>query len=402
MKIGIIGGGAAGLVAAIYAKTEENEVIIFEKKDSCAKKILMTGNGRCNYWNENQEKRHYHSENPEIVKEIMTEENAQEVLSFFDMLGVVSKIKNGYYYPYSNQASTIKTLLLKEIERKKIETKENFEVDEIEKKGNHFLIKSKEEEWEVDRVILATGSSASLREKDNNGYRVAQSFGHNILPLVPSLVPLVSARKDLKKWAGVRSNAIVSLWVEDQCYGTEEGELQWTEDGLSGICIFNLSGMASKALSLGQKVSIKIQWMPWLRSVEEGRDWFDDKKRNTHPLENVLVGFLNPKLIEILLKTAMVSKNQSWKALTEEEKNRVLNVLFSLEIPISKTKSLERAQVCKGGIPLSEIVPSTMESKKEKGLYMVGELLDVDGDCGGYNLGFAWTTGMLAGKGVRK
>ena len=181
-KVVIVGGGASGLVAAIKAKKDDNEVIILERNVGCGKKILATGNGKCNYWNENQDLKHYHSHNNELLSSIITENLKEEALNLFNQLGVYPKIKNGYYYPFSNQATTIKNILLKEIERKKIIIKNNFFVKEIKKKSTKFEIEGENEILKADKVIIATGSKSSPKTgSDGTGYNILSKFGHKII-----------------------------------------------------------------------------------------------------------------------------------------------------------------------------------------------------------------------------
>lgn len=402
MRVVIVGGGASGLVAAIYAKRNGNDVIIVEKNNRCGKKILSTGNGRCNYWNQDQDISHYHSDTPQALNWIMTEENQREILSFFENLGMVSRIKNGYYYPYSNQASTVQSLLLKEVDRLGIERKENFLVQAIKKVDSIFLVQSQEETIEVDEVILATGSKASLSEGEGNGYCLATSFGHSFVPLFPSLVSLKGEGPYFKQWDGIRAEVIASLFIDGKKVKEEEGEVQLTSYGVSGICVFNLSRFVGVALSHHQKVTLHLQFMPFLSSKEEAYSWFQKKRKVPLSLETLLEGFLNHKLVEIILKRAHLSKEKTWDECEMRERESLIKILFDFEVPIVGTNSFQKAQVCRGGVPLSEIHYETMESKLVPGLFLTGELLDVDGDCGGYNLGFAWISGMIAGKGVGK
>lgn len=404
MKIVVVGGGASGLVSAIYGAKNNDEVIILERNSSCAKKILVTGNGRCNYWNMDQEISHYHSSSLEKMDTIITKNHQEEILEFFNNLGIVPKIKNGYYYPYSNQATSIKNALLNEVKKLNIEIIEDFFVERIEKEQDKFYLYSSSKKIDADKVILATGSKACPKTgSDGNGYYLAKNFGHSLVPVLPSLVQLKGNENYFKEWDGVRADVELSLIYENEKLKEETGEIQLTDYGISGICTFNISGLASKLLYEGKIPQVKINFCPFIEK-ENFENWLE--KRNivmTSPtIEELLEGFLNYKLIIALLKKCHISKTEEWDHLTSLKKQELISSLTELTFEITDTNSFDKAQVCSGGIPLAEVNLDTLESKKVEGLYLVGELLDVDGDCGGYNLGFAWISGMIAGKGASK
>ncbi len=403
MKTIIIGAGASGLISAIYAAKNSSEVIILERNDTSAKKILITGNGRCNYYNEDQNINHYHSENNELIKDIITKENTDEIMNFFNKIGIVPKIKDGYYYPYSNQATSIKEALLTEAKIKgvKIITGEN--VTKINKNNNKFVIETENNTYNADKVILATGSKAYPKTgSDGSGYLLARFFGHKITNIYPSLSQLKGEESYFKNWGGVRADVKVSLLENNKIIKEEKGEIQLTNNGVSGICIFNLSGLASKGLMEGKKEEIVINFMPWLNNFNEASNYLEErnKKLKNRTIEQFLEGFLNYKLIHVILKLSKINKDDFWNELNIEKKKNLIQKLISFTLKITKISSFEESQVCKGGVSLEEINVKTMESKLEKNLYIIGELLDVDGDCGGYNLTFAWISGMLAGKNI--
>jgi len=402
MKVAIVGGGASGLVAAITAARNGADVTILERNSDCGKKLLITGNGKCNYWNLDQDLSHYHSENLNCLKQLFTEENKQKVDDFFTSLGIVPMIKNGYYYPYSNQATSIKSALLKAIELFNVKVIHNFYVEEIKKEKESFCINPKKENLLFDKVILSTGSKACPKTgSDGNGYTLAASFHHSIVLVLPSLVQLKGNGNYFKDWDGVRINVSLTLFVDGILEKEEMGEIQLTNYGISGICTFNVSGAVSKALSRGKKVVIKINFCPFLPK-EDFLSWFSKRNEGLglETIEDLLEGFLNYKLIHVILKQVGFTKNKKWSELSLDEAKYLSRWITEFSIEITDTNGFEKAQVCSGGVSLEEVNLNTMESLKEKGLYMTGELLDVDGDCGGYNLGFAWISGMIAGNGV--
>lgn len=402
----VIGGGASGLITAIYAAKNGNKVTILEKNKTCGKKILITGNGKCNYWNSNQSLTNYHTNNKDILEKILTNKNQQELLSFFDTIGIIPRIKDGYYYPYSNQATSIQTALIKEAELQGVEIITETEVFDIKKEHNSFIISTSNGIYKGNKIVLSTGSKASPKTgSDGLGYKLAISFGHNLIEPLPALVQLKVNTNFLKEWHGIRSDVSVSLLENNRLIDKQIGEIQLTDYGISGICIFCLSGQVSRGLSLNKKEQISINFMhPFnLSKKEEFIKWMDE--RNTlvknRSISDLLDGLLNYKLINLILKLAKIDRNLRWNKLSLHEKLILGDNLTNFKLDITGTNSFESSQTCTGGIPLTEINPNTMESIKTKGLYLTGELLDVDGNCGGYNLTFAWITGYLAGTNIK-
>ena len=403
MKVVVIGGGASGVVSAITAKktNPENEVIILEKNNTLLKKILITGNGRCNYYNETYNKKYYHSKTPELIDCFINSNNLKEALDFFDNLGVIPKIKNGCYYPVTNQAITIKSLLEEEINKLKIEVIYNTEVIDIKKDNNKFIIETKDNKYESDKVILSTGSySYSKTGSDGFAYSILEKLSHEIIKPVPALVQLESNFKYLKDWDGIRSDVVVELFEDNNYIAKEEGEIQLTKYGVSGICIFNLSHYISRGLLENKKYQIKINFVPFIETLIT--PWMDNysKKNKEKNINELLQGFINIKLIPIILKVSKINKDKKYSELTNEEKLILCKTLRSLTIDITNTKGFDNSQVCNGGVKLDEVNINTMESKKVKGLYIIGEILDITGNCGGYNLTECWISGILAGKSI--
>lgn len=404
-KVVIVGGGASGLVAAIYAARNRNDVLILEKKEVVGKKILATGNGRCNYFNSNQNIEHFKSVENERIKDVINKENQNEILDFFYDIGIEPKIKNGYYYPLSNQAVTVRDALLKEAQMSNVEIKTETNVQNITKEGQKFVIFNSEEKIYADKVILACGSKAALKnDYDANGYKLCEEFGINIVKPLPALVQLKGKEKFFKKWNGIRADAKVELYENGIKKIEDVGEIQLTDYGISGICVFNLSGMAIRGLDKGNKEQVKINFLfnIGLNEKEDFVKWMDmrNERIQDRTICELLYGVLNKKLVDILLKEANVDESLVWNNLSEKEKIEFARMIVDLKIDITGSNSFDKAQVCSGGVSLKEMNLLTMESKKVQDLFIVGELLDVNGDCGGYNLEWAWITGMIAGKSV--
>lgn len=405
-KVVIIGGGAAGLTAAINAKSDTNEVVILERNSTCGKKLLITGNGRCNYYNSNQNLEKYYSQNMELIPQIINDNNSKKIIDFFDDLGIVPMIKNGYYYPFSNQAITIKNSLEKEALRKKVVIKNNFLVESIKKEKNKYIISSQSDQIIADILVIATGSKASpLTGSDGIGYKLLKDLSHNIVKPLPALVQLKTKGKYLKDWSGIRTEVKLSLYEDGKKIKEEFGQIQLTNYGISGICTFNLSGIISRGLNDHKEEIVKINFLPFLNynSIDEYIDWFNSKSiKKDKSIFDILEGVLNNKLVFVLLKYNNIEKDKVWYSLSQKEKIKLITSLISFKVEITETTGFSNAQVCSGGVLLTDINLTTMESKINKNLYIVGELLDIYGDCGGYNLTIAWLSSILAGQNIKE
>ena len=404
-KVAIIGAGAAGVICGIHAVCSDIQVVLFDKNIMALKKLLATGNGRCNYWNSNQDLCHYHSSEEELLPSIITPEIQREVLDFFDSLGVVPNIRNGYYYPYSNQASSIRDLLEVEARRRGVIFSLGSEVVDVYRESDKFVIVYDDKKEYFDDLVIATGSLASFKKsgEGESGYLFAEKFGLDVSIVHPALVALKTSGDFLKDWAGVRATCVVSLYQDGNFVKSEEGEIQLTDYGVSGICIFNLSRYASLEYRYS-KMELKISFLPFLKdkSKEYITSWFSKRgeQLGDYSMVSFLEGLLPYKLLMVILSRTNISKSSTWSSLTEEEKDRLLSYILEFPLLINGCRDFSCAQVCAGGVKLSS-VNSNLEAKKIPHLYFVGEVLDVDGDCGGYNLGFAWMSGLIVGKSIR-
>ena len=385
MKIIIIGSGASGLAAGISLLRCGYDVTILERNNISGKKLLLTGAGRCNFFNSDQNIVHYHSNDKDILAKIITSDNIHLVEDFITSLGIIPKVKDGYYYPFANQAYNMKELLERTYLDLGGKIKYNYLVEKIEKKNSLFLVN---DTISCDKLILATGSKAyKMTGSDGIGYQLAKKFNHHIVKVLPSLTSLITREKINLK--GVRVDAKVTLYEDGVKVREELGQVQFTAYGLSGICIFNLSYYAVKGLNKNKKEVITIDLMPFMDKVS-----FKNKK-----VYDLLLGFLPNKMIDYILKTLDISKDVYYEDLSNDKKQELTKILKAMEFNITSYKEFDFSQVCSGGVSLREINPLTMESIFVKNLYIIGELLDVNGDCGGYNLTFAFLSGILTSRG---
>ena len=399
-EVVIVGGGASGLTAAITAARNGKDVTLIERNNKCGKKILITGNGRCNFWNTDENLSHFHSSTPNLLKEFITDERKNSILKFFDSLGLAYKTKNGYYYPFSNQAFTVENALLSECKKLNIKIINDIVVEKIIKK-DCFIINPDKENIKAKNIIIATGSKAAPKTgSDGLGYEISKSLGHNIITPLPSLVQLKADEPYFKNWSGIRTDVKVNLLINHKYIKSETGEVQLTNYGLSGICIFNLSGETAKALNQNKNVIISINFIPF---ASNPKIFLQTLNKNSYhkTISELLEGILHYKLVDIIIKKTHLKRDLLLNTLTDNELNNLIKTLTDFQIEILDTHTLDHAQVCSGGIPLTEINSKTLESLKVKNLYFTGEIIDIDGDCGGYNLGWAWMSGIIAGKNVK-
>ena len=368
--------------------SKKYKVTLLEKNDKSSKKILITGNGKCNYWNKNIDVSKYNTDLEEKLRKIL--ERKDETFEFLSDLGIYPTIKDDYYYPHSLSSLSIKEIFDRAL-RNNVDIRYNTEVLDVKKEKGKFRVLTNNGEYFCDKLILAMGSKASPKTgSDGKIYEILNNLGLKINHVLPALVGLKGNQKYMKDWNGIRIEGSLKLFLDNELIKESSGEIQLTDYGISGICVFNLSSIASKALYENKEVRVKINFF------EE--DFYEFMEKNTLnlTLEETLESLFNYKLMHIFFKLSKVNKDKKWKDLSESDKRSLANVINEFNIKIEEVGSFDRAQVCTGGLSLSEINASTMETRIEN-LYVVGEALDVDGECGGFNLAFAFITGFIVG-----
>ena len=401
VDVAVIGGGAAGFVAAIMAKKHGKSVAILERKDRVLKKVLATGNGRCNYTNINANISNYYGENSSFIKEVLENFTVKDTIKFFEEIGIVPKIEErGKVYPYSGQASSIVDVLRRTADYLGIESHVNFNVVKIVNKSSDFRIYSEDSKSiTAKKVILAAGGQASPELGSNgSGYKLAKELGHEITELRPALVQLKTEKEPIKGLEGIKVNSKINVFSKDKLLASDEGELLFTNYGISGSVVFNLSHV----VALYDRIKFIVDFMPDY-NVEEIEELLKKRQEKLSYLtmENYLTGVLNKKLGQLLLKRAGIEKLSFLVSKLDKTMiSKIAELIKNYEIKVIETTGFKNAQVTAGGVKTNDINPKTMESYKIKGIYFIGEILDVFGDCGGYNLQWAWATGYLAGNNI--
>ncbi len=398
--VAVIGGGAAGMMAAITAAREGVKVTILEHKDRIGKKILSTGNGRCNFTNTFQTPACYRSDNRDFAWNIIQKFNVEKTISFFKELGIYPKDRNGYLYPYSDQAAAILEVLQIEIAKLDICVMTEINVLDIQPVKRGIRVTTDKKTITVDSVILACGSKAApVTGSDGSGYQLAKLLGHRIVPVLPALVQLRCAEKFYKSISGVRVQGTVEIYADDISLASDTGEIQLTNYGISGIPVFQVSRYAAKAIYQKQSVTAVLNFMPDMNKDEFLS--FLQERITLCPhktLDEFFTGIFPKKLCELWIRLSRLPKEMRVSDLSGEQLEKLVLLIQHLRTHITETNAFEQAQICCGGVDTTEINPDTLESNYVPGIYFAGELLDVDGICGGYNLQWAWSSGFVAGR----
>lgn len=398
----VIGAGASGIMASITVKDNGKDVGILESKKRIGQKLLSTGNGRCNITNKYINYSRYHSKNTDFFKDTLDNFTLNDTITFFNSLGLpLTTLEKGKMYPLSLQASSVLDILKMSLEDRNIPIYLNSKVKNIVYTNKHFKIFCEDKLYESRKIIFCTGGkSAPDTGSDGSGFNICKKLGHNIISPIPALVQLKLDYARLKALSGVKFNGNVTLLVDSKMKEQDEGELLFTNYGISGPPILNISGTASYNLFKKRLVELEIDILPQFSEKELiellENHWGILSYRSVY---NSLIGIINKKIIPILLNEASVKNiHKPCDELTWIEKNNIYRLIKSWKFKVYDTNSFKNSQVTSGGIDVCEINPKTLESKKIKNLYFAGEILDVHGDCGGFNLQWAWSSGFKAGK----
>ena len=404
-RIAIIGAGASGLLSSIILGRAGFKVTVFEKNTKIGRKILATGNGRCNISNENISSNNYYVNDTNFINYPLNQFNYKKFKSFFEELGIeLTSKENGRVYPITSQASSVVDILVYEAKAVGVEFILNTAIEKIQFKNSNFIIHSNEIEYLANKVIISTGSFAMPKLGScNSGYGFAQEFGHEIVEPLASLVQLQSDNKSIREMSGTKIDAKVTLEVNKDYVTSSTADVLFTNYGLSGNAILDVSREASYALSIGSLVTVKLDIFPNIN-----KDTLINKltKRLSNSKDKDkyfwLEGFMNKKLIRYVIDNSGIKHNISKASqLTKKDIMSLVYFMKNIKINITDTKGFETAEVSAGGVDISQIESKSMQSKLQKGLYFVGEVLDVDGQCGGYNLHWAWASSYVCSNAIK-
>lgn len=404
--VGIVGGGAAGMMAAITAAGQGAVVTLFERGERVGKKLLMTGNGRCNLGNQVLNMEKYYGSDPEWIERALARFGTVETIRFFQSLGLLVKDKGGYLYPACEQASVVLDVLRNELKTLGVRILTGYKVNRIvsrktgekARNGGGIVVSDGEKDYTFDAVILACGGRAAPRTgSDGSGYKLARQLGHHLIPTVPALVQLRCREEYLKAVAGVRAEGTVSVMRDGKCVAKESGEIQFTDYGISGIPVFQISRTVNYILREQEEVTVVLKLMPGYGEAEfEQLRTCRSLLQADRTVEEYFTGMLHKKLMGLFIKLAGLKSDTPMEGADEDAVSQVFGLCREWTLHVTDSNSYENAQVCAGGVDTAEVTEQ-MESKLHPGIYFAGELLDVDGKCGGYNLQWAWCSGYLAG-----
>ncbi|MBP5384926.1 MAG: aminoacetone oxidase family FAD-binding enzyme [Lachnospiraceae bacterium] len=403
MRVLVIGGGASGMVAALNANKGGHSVTVLESSERIGQKILQTGNGKCNLTNADLSLKHYHGLRDEeasraLVASVFGRFSREDVLAFFQELGLETKTRDGYYYPASEQASAVLSILLSALEHAGVSVVCGVTITGIRQENHVFTVQTPDHIYEAERVILCCGSRAGRKENLSDGYELAKSLSHTVVDPLPALVKIKSDEKIFRALAGIRVGGRVTLYDENNlALGSDTGEIQLSAYGLSGIPTMQVSHLASAALHNRKKISAELDLLPDL-TIEACQEMLSKRKERLsyQKAETFLIGLFHKNLGITLIKQAGIPLQAAVASIGNDQIETLARLIKHWRLPVVATGTFQDAQVCAGGVPVAE-VKDTLESRLTDGLYFAGEILDVHGDCGGYNLQWAFSSGLLAG-----
>lgn len=401
MTVCIIGGGASGMMAALTAAEQGHQVLLLERQARVGRKLLATGNGRCNLTNHYAAPEyyhdHYHGQQADFCAYALSAFDVGSTLQWFAQRGLLTTAEDsGRVYPYSNMAGSVLDVLRYALEQPNIDLRTGATVKRIRHKGEDFTVETEDDTIHADKVILAAGGTAGSKVGGvMDGYQLAKHLGHHRTALFPSLVQLKTDPTYPRSLKGVKAEAEIRIMQAGQTLAVNRGEILFTEYGVSGPAIFELSRVVSCG---GEGLDVVLDFLPdW--DEQATQDWLRQRQEaaGTREAGTLLAGTLHSRLGQMLCKAAGFT-SQCAATLSDWDLKGIAQQLRHFTLPILGTCGFDQAQVTAGGLRTDEFDPQTMESRLVPGFYACGEVLDIDGDCGGYNLQWAWSSGHLAGQ----
>ncbi len=398
MIVGIIGGGASGMAAALSAAENENvQVVLFERQARLGRKLLATGNGRCNLSNRHlQVSCNYHGDQPEFAAPALEKYDVEETLQWFENLGLCTVAEeSGRIYPFSDQANSVLDVLRFALQKPNIQVLTGFEVTKIRSNNPGFTVESSDESYVCDKLIIACGGLAGTKLGGSmSGYKLLMKLGHHCTKLRPTLVQLQSDWPHCASLKGVRAECHVAIFRNEELYASSRGEIQFTEHGLSGPVIFEVSRDVCREKG---KWICRLNLLPDMQVSDKILPMLQKKRETNLAAEDLFTGILHNRLGRVVVREAGISLHAPIRQLEDWELEKACRTALELSVPLTEPMGMDSAQVTAGGIVTGEFDPETMESRIVPGLYACGEVLDIDGDCGGFNLQWAWSSGRCAG-----
>ena len=401
MKIAIIGAGPAGMMSALEARKKQAEVLLIDANPSAGRKLAATGSGRCNVTNTHAQPESYHTSSPKKLKQIFSKFGNKDLIAWLENLGIFTyATEDGWVYPLSNSAQNVVDILVAYLIEAGIEIHLQTFITDLQLKGNKFKLCTQDSSrsFIAEQVIIATGGPAfpQLGARENI-YTILKRLGHTILPVKPALAPVLTDAKSFHKLQGVRLDAGITLLVEGMEIGRSIGNIIFTSWGLNGPGVMDLSYLVS--LHVNEALEFRLDFLP--NQPERLQELIKKQIQSNIPLFILLESFLPAKVAYFILEQRRIPVEKTIKQMSESEISRVLQALHNQQVPIKGVKGFKECQLSTGGVPLSEIDPDSMQSLKVPGLYLAGEILDVNGPCGGYNLQWAFTSGFVAGNHIQ-
>lgn len=395
----VIGAGASGIMAAITAAKEGASVLLLEHKDSIGKKILATGNGRCNFTNEDMSLVHFRGDK-HLIESVLPQFDERRTLAFFHEIGILPRCKNGYYYPNSEQAASVLSALTRELQRLSVTVIASVELLGVQKQKKSFIVRMSGQTHQAKSIIWATGLLASPKlGSDGSSIPILKQLGHRFRPIVPALCAFYAQGTDFRRISGVRVQAALQLEIDQKIVASDTGELQLTDYGVSGIPVFQISRYASYGLYNRQSVTLHINFMPDFdrqQLVEELNARIAHFAKNA-TVAGVCNGLFPQKLVSAISSRCALVEDFVLEADDSANILKLADTITDFTVTLTRPRDYDFAQVCAGGITSEEVEPDTLQSKIVDHLFFAGEILDVDGICGGYNLQWAWSSGYTAG-----
>ncbi len=404
----IVGGGAAGITASIELGRKGYKVLLIEQLKELGKKLYATGNGRCNFTNSQYDETSFRGDSA-FANRVYEQFTYVNTITFMRSIGILEQQKQGYYYPYTNQAKTVVNAMINAQSKDNVTLCTDRIVKEIKLTKKHiYHVTTSYGKYDARCVLLACGGKASVyfKREPYNGYKLAESLGHTIISTFPALCALHIPNGKAFNWKGLRARAALSLYegkkMKNHIYAKSDGEVQFTEKGISGIPVFQISRYANELLKQNKEVYIKLDFLPDYSVKDLAAMLNQTKFESDATVLNYLSGYISYPLCDLVCKRSDVDKEKPILTITDKEFDSIINIVKGFVVEITGSEDFDHAQVTAGGVDTAGISSDTMESVLSPGCFFAGEILNVDGTCGGYNLQFAFSSAMVAARGIEK